>query len=171
MSSTGTFARVEASWSARRQTPIWTSTTAARKFGAARFGALYRVWQQRGVDVLRSVQMPTLREQLQRGRGARRIRRTSAPVLATRPARRHVQRGRERPPRGGQPSHRVGCPRPFPISRTFIPWPTSLRDAHCACLPTNPGKQLASSIAAIGRRTVPPVRTPRRRSIDEQAVV
>jgi hypothetical protein len=44
-------------------------TTAARKFGAARFGALYRVWQQRGVDALRSVQMSTLRDQLHRGDG------------------------------------------------------------------------------------------------------
>ena len=44
-------------------------TTAARKFGAARFGALYRVWQQRGVDALRAVQMSTLRDQLQRGDG------------------------------------------------------------------------------------------------------
>lgn len=47
----------------------WDLTTAGRKFGAARFGALYRVWQQRGVDVLRSVQMSTLREQLRRGDG------------------------------------------------------------------------------------------------------
>jgi hypothetical protein len=44
-------------------------TTAARKFGAARFEALYRVWQQRGVDALRAVQTPTLRDQLQRGNG------------------------------------------------------------------------------------------------------
>jgi hypothetical protein len=44
-------------------------TTAARKFGAARFGALYRVWQQRGVDALRAVQMSTLRDQLRRGDG------------------------------------------------------------------------------------------------------
>ena len=44
-------------------------TTAARKFGAARFGALYRVWEQRGVDALRAVQMSTLRDQLHRGDG------------------------------------------------------------------------------------------------------
>jgi hypothetical protein len=44
-------------------------TTAARKFGAARFGALYRVWQQRGVDALHAVQMSTLRDQLHRGEG------------------------------------------------------------------------------------------------------
>jgi hypothetical protein len=44
-------------------------TTAARKFRAARFGALYRVWQQRGVDALRAVQMSTLRDQLHRGDG------------------------------------------------------------------------------------------------------
>ena len=43
--------------------------TAARKFGAARFGALYRVWQQRGVDALHAVQMSTLRDQLHRGDG------------------------------------------------------------------------------------------------------
>jgi hypothetical protein len=42
---------------------------AARKFGAARFEALYRAWGQRGVNALRAVQMPTLREQLQRGEG------------------------------------------------------------------------------------------------------
>ena len=44
-------------------------TTAARKFGAARFEALYRMWQQRGVDALRAVQMSTLRDQLHRGDG------------------------------------------------------------------------------------------------------
>ena len=43
--------------------------TATRKFGAARFGALYRVWQQRGVDALRAVQISTLRDQLKRGDG------------------------------------------------------------------------------------------------------
>lgn len=44
-------------------------TTAARKFGAARFEALYRVWQQRGVQELRAMQTPALRDQLQRGEG------------------------------------------------------------------------------------------------------
>ncbi len=44
-------------------------TTTARKFGAARFDALYRVWQQRGVQALRAMQTPALRDQLQRGEG------------------------------------------------------------------------------------------------------
>jgi hypothetical protein len=41
--------------------------TAAQKFGAARFEALYRVWQQRGAQALWAMQSPTLRDQLQRG--------------------------------------------------------------------------------------------------------
>ena len=44
-------------------------TTAARKFAAARFEALYRMWLQRGFDALRAMQMSTLRDQLQRGEG------------------------------------------------------------------------------------------------------
>ena len=44
-------------------------TTAARKFGAARFEALYRMWQQRGVHALWAMQGPILRDQLQRGMG------------------------------------------------------------------------------------------------------
>jgi hypothetical protein len=44
-------------------------TTAARKFGAARFEALYRMWQQRDVRALWAMQGPTLRDQLQRGLG------------------------------------------------------------------------------------------------------
>jgi len=43
--------------------------TAARKFGAARFEALYRLWQHRGVDALWTMQSPVLRDQLQRGEG------------------------------------------------------------------------------------------------------
>ena len=43
--------------------------TAARTFGAARFEALYRLWQHRGVDALWTMQSPILRDQLQRGRG------------------------------------------------------------------------------------------------------
>jgi hypothetical protein len=42
---------------------------AARKFGAARFEALYRMWLQRGVQALWAMQSPTLRDQLQRGEG------------------------------------------------------------------------------------------------------
>jgi hypothetical protein len=42
---------------------------AAQKFGAARFGALYRMWLQRGVQALWAMQSPTLRDQLQRGCG------------------------------------------------------------------------------------------------------
>jgi hypothetical protein len=43
--------------------------TAARKFGAARFEALYRMWLHRGVQALWAMQGPTLRDQLQRGEG------------------------------------------------------------------------------------------------------
>jgi len=43
--------------------------TAARKFGAARFEALYRLWQHRGVHALWTMQGTTLRDQLQRGEG------------------------------------------------------------------------------------------------------
>lgn len=43
--------------------------TAARKFGAARFEALYRQWLQRAVQALWAMQGPTLREALQRGWG------------------------------------------------------------------------------------------------------
>ena len=43
--------------------------TAARKFAAARFEALYRMWQQRGVQAVWAMQGPTLRDHLQRGRG------------------------------------------------------------------------------------------------------
>ena len=43
--------------------------TAAKRFGAARFEALYRVWLQRGDRALRAMQTPTLRDQLQRGEG------------------------------------------------------------------------------------------------------
>jgi len=43
--------------------------TAARRFRAARFEALYRVWLQRGADAVRAMQIPTLHDQLQRGEG------------------------------------------------------------------------------------------------------
>jgi hypothetical protein len=43
--------------------------TAGRKFGAARFQALYRMWQQRDVQALWAMQGSTLRDQLQRGLG------------------------------------------------------------------------------------------------------
>jgi hypothetical protein len=43
--------------------------TAARKFSAARFEALYRMWLQRGVHALWAMQGTTLRDQLQRGEG------------------------------------------------------------------------------------------------------
>jgi hypothetical protein len=43
--------------------------TAARKFAAARFDALCRMWLQRGVQALWAMQSPTLRDQLQRGCG------------------------------------------------------------------------------------------------------
>jgi hypothetical protein len=44
-------------------------TTAARKFAAARYEALYRVWQQRGDDVLAAMQSSTLRDHLRHGWG------------------------------------------------------------------------------------------------------
>ena len=45
-------------------------TTAARTFAAAaRYEALYRVWQQRGDDALAAMQSSTLRDQLLRGWG------------------------------------------------------------------------------------------------------
>jgi len=43
--------------------------TAARKFSAARFEALYRMWLQRGVQALWAMQSVTLRDQIQRGWG------------------------------------------------------------------------------------------------------
>jgi len=43
--------------------------TAARKFGAARFEALYRMWLRRNVQALWAMQGTTLRDQLQRGEG------------------------------------------------------------------------------------------------------
>jgi hypothetical protein len=43
--------------------------TAARRFEAARFEALYRVWRQEGAKSLRAMQAPILRDQLQRGWG------------------------------------------------------------------------------------------------------
>jgi hypothetical protein len=43
--------------------------TAARKFGAARFEALYRMWQDRDVHALWTMQSSVLQDQLQRGEG------------------------------------------------------------------------------------------------------
>jgi hypothetical protein len=43
--------------------------TARRKYSAARFEALYRVWQQRGEQALWSARATTFRERLQRGIG------------------------------------------------------------------------------------------------------
>jgi hypothetical protein len=43
--------------------------TAARKFGAARFETLYRMWQDRDVHALWTMQSSILRDQLQRGWG------------------------------------------------------------------------------------------------------
>jgi hypothetical protein len=51
------------------QDPDLDLTTAARKFGAARFEALYRMWLQRNAQALWAMQAPTLRDQLQRRRG------------------------------------------------------------------------------------------------------
>lgn len=44
-------------------------TTAAKRFGAARFEALYREWLRRDWRALWAMQSPTLRDQLQRGEG------------------------------------------------------------------------------------------------------
>jgi hypothetical protein len=43
--------------------------TAGRKFAAARYEALYREWQQRGIQALWAMRIDTLRDALQRGRG------------------------------------------------------------------------------------------------------
>src|SRR3989442_10301249 len=43
--------------------------TLARKFAAGHYQALYRVWQQRGRDALSAMQIDSLRDALQRGRG------------------------------------------------------------------------------------------------------
>jgi hypothetical protein len=43
--------------------------TAAQKFGAARFEALYRMWLRRDVQALWAMQGTTLRDQIQRGEG------------------------------------------------------------------------------------------------------
>jgi hypothetical protein len=43
--------------------------TAAHRFGAGRFEALYRVWLQEGAHALRAMQAPILRDHLQRGWG------------------------------------------------------------------------------------------------------
>lgn len=43
--------------------------TAARKYGAARFEALYRVWLERGEQALWAMQLPLLRDNIQRGWG------------------------------------------------------------------------------------------------------
>ena len=43
--------------------------TAAQSYGAARFEALYRVWLQRGEQALCAMQLPLLRDNIQRGWG------------------------------------------------------------------------------------------------------
>jgi hypothetical protein len=49
--------------------PDLNVATAARKYGAARFEALYRVWLQRGEQALWAMQLPLLRDNIQRGWG------------------------------------------------------------------------------------------------------
>src|SRR5262249_15031324 len=49
--------------------PDMDIATARRTFGAARFEAIFRTWQQRGVQALWAVQTPFLKERLQRGDG------------------------------------------------------------------------------------------------------
>jgi hypothetical protein len=46
-----------------------TVATAAQKYTAARFEALYRLWLQRGDEALRAMQLPLLRDDIQRGWG------------------------------------------------------------------------------------------------------
>ncbi len=94
-------------------------TAASRKFGAARFEALYRMWQQRDAQALWAMQSPTLRDQLQRGEG--RVEFTELPhqYLQLTPLIGAPSGVGEGPTRGGQPRTRVGCPEPFPLPRTF----------------------------------------------------
>jgi hypothetical protein len=49
--------------------PDLNVATAARRFGAARFEALYRQWLQRGEQALWAMQLPLLRDNIQRGLG------------------------------------------------------------------------------------------------------
>jgi hypothetical protein len=49
--------------------PDLTLATAARKFGAARFRALHRMWDREGTAALRAVQSTILRDQIERGWG------------------------------------------------------------------------------------------------------
>jgi hypothetical protein len=49
--------------------PDLTLTSAARKFGSARFEALHRMWEREGDAALRAVQHPKLRDQIERGDG------------------------------------------------------------------------------------------------------
>ena len=49
--------------------PDLNLVTAARKFGAARFRALHRIWERDGTAALRAVQAPILRDQIERGWG------------------------------------------------------------------------------------------------------
>ncbi len=49
--------------------PGLTVATAARTYGAARFEALYRAWLQRGEQALQAMQLPLLRDNIQRGWG------------------------------------------------------------------------------------------------------
>jgi len=49
--------------------PDLNLVTAARKFGAARFRALHRMWDRDGTAALRAVQSTILRDQIERGWG------------------------------------------------------------------------------------------------------
>ena len=49
--------------------PDLNVATAAQKYGAARFEALYRQWLQRGAQALWAMQLPLLRDNIQRGLG------------------------------------------------------------------------------------------------------
>lgn len=136
--------------------------TAARKFSAARFEALYRMWLQRDAQVLWAMQGTTLRDQLQRGEGRVEFAELPHQYLQLTPLV-GVPGGVEKGlPEGRQPNHRVGCPRPFWRSRL-----RPIRQRRCVTHQTfpdgEPRQTLIGNVAAIGRRFLPPVRTPRRR--------
>ena len=89
-SSTGTSGRGEARSCARHADRDLDVATAARKFGAARFEALHRVWQHHGDSrPLDDAELHPSRPAPTRA-GTCRIRRTPASVLAAHPTRRRV---------------------------------------------------------------------------------
>jgi hypothetical protein len=82
---------------------------ARRRFAAARFDAIYRMWQEEGADALWALQAPILQEHLQRGEG--RIECVELPHQYLQLTPLSAPRMRLRNRFGRQPSNRVGCPR------------------------------------------------------------